>query len=251
MKTLLALLAALIIAPAIALTPSTSLAREVTVASLDWPPFSGKDLPDGGAGIAVLREVLAKKGHTLKVEFLLWDDAIKQTADGKFDGVYPSWPNDVPTDRFDRSSSIFKSPIVFVFPKSKMPSWSKLEDLKGKKLGAVKGYGYTEEARKLMSNGTLPTTEYDDDYKLMEGLVKGEVEYAIYDKYVARYCLKTIAKEKAGGFVIAPKELADLDLLVGVKKGSASKTVFDDAIKGENTRGMLTKYFSKNASLMK
>ena len=90
------------------------------VTSLDWQPFSGANLPEGGAGVAVLRAALKAEGIDLVVEFYPWTRAIETAKDPAYAGVYPSWPEDV-GDGFTRSTVLFKSPVGFVEPNP--PHW--------------------------------------------------------------------------------------------------------------------------------
>jgi polar amino acid transport system substrate-binding protein len=86
---------ALLIATAVLFSQVASAAETWKITSLDWQPFSGKALPEGGASIAVLRAALKAEGIELQVEFYPWTRAIETAKQPGYAGVYPSWPEDV------------------------------------------------------------------------------------------------------------------------------------------------------------
>ena len=192
------------------------------VTSLDWQPFSGANLPEGGAGVAVLRAALKAEGIDLVVEFYPWTRAIETAKDPAYAGVYPSWPEDV-GDGFTKSPVLFKSPVGFVEPKSAPLVWSKLEDLKGKTIGTVQDYGNTAEFMKLIKAGTIKTQVVVDDLTNIKKVAGGRVDGAFIDLANLQYFLKNDAKDLASQVQANPKVIDTKDLVLGINAKFSNK----------------------------
>jgi len=189
---------------------------------LDWQPFSGKALPEGGAGIAVLRAALKAEGIELVVEFYPWTRAIETAKDPSYAGFYPSWPEDVSAG-FSKSAVLFKSAVGFVEPKNKPLVWSKLDDLKGKTIGTVQDYGNTAEFMKLVKSGTISTQVVIDDLTNIKKVAGGRIDGAFIDLANLDYFLKNDAKDVAASVQANPKAIDTKDLVLGINEKFMNK----------------------------
>ena len=205
------------------LAATTGFAAEKwKVASLDWQPFSGKALPEGGAGIAVLRAALKAEGIELEVQFYPWSRAIKTAKDPSFAGFYPSWPEDVGAG-FTASAVVFKSPVGLVEPKAKPLVWNKLEDLKGKKIGTVQDYGNTQEFMKLIKEGVIKTEIVSDDLTNVRKVAGERLDAAFIDLANLDYYLKNDAKDLASKLQANKKIVETKDLVLAVNNSFTNK----------------------------
>lgn len=196
------------------------------VTSLDWQPFSGTGLPEGGAGVAVLRAALKAEGIDLVVEFYPWTRAIETAKDPAYAGFYPSWPEDV-GDGFVKSPVLFKSPVGFVEPKSAPLVWSKLDDLKGKTIGTVQDYGNTPEFMKLIKSGTIKTQVVVDDITNIKKVAGGRIDGAFIDLANLQYFLKNDAKDLAAQVQANAKVIDTKDLVLGINAKFANKNAVE------------------------
>lgn len=217
------------------------------VTSLDWQPFSGKALPEGGAGIAVLRAALKAEGIELEVEFYPWTRAIDTAKDPGYAGVYPSWPEDV-APGFTGSSVLFKSPVGFVEPKDKPLIWTKLEDLKGKKIGTVQDYGNTPEFMKLIKNGSIKTDIVVDDLTNIKKVAAGRIDGAFIDLNNLTYFLKNDAKDIASKVQANAKVIDSKDLVLAVNNTFTNKkaaAILNSGIAKINAEKIIKDYMEK------
>ena len=201
------------------------------IASLDWQPFSGKDLPEGGAGIAVLRAALKAEGIDLEVEFYPWSRALEKGAQADFVGIYPSWPEEVP-DGFDGSAMFFQSPVGFVEPKGKPLVWSSLNDLAGKKIGIVQDYGNTAEFMELVDSGVIDAKPVVDDLTNIRKVAGGRIDGAFIDLNNLEYFLMNDAKSLAGKVQVNGKVIDSKDLLLSINQNFPEKDVNDIVTRG-------------------
>jgi len=192
------------------------------VTSLDWQPFSGKTLPEGGAGIAVLRAALKAEGIGLEVEFYPWTRAIEVGKNPMYAGYYPSWPEDV-LEGFLKSPVFFKSPVGFVEPKDKPLSWTKLEDLKDKRIGIVQDYGNTPEFMALVKSGVIKTEVVQDDLTNIRKTAAGRIDAAFIDLNNLDYFLTYDAKDLKPKLQANAKTVDTKDLHLAVNNAFSNK----------------------------
>jgi polar amino acid transport system substrate-binding protein len=181
------------------------------VASLDWKPYSGESLREGGIGIVILRAALKAEGVDLVVEFYPWSRAIQKARDPAYAGLYPAWNEDI-LGRFIKSPALFKSPVGFVEPRNKPLVWSKLEDLKGKTIGIVQDYGNTHEFNVLVKKGVIKTEVVVSDVLNIRKVAAGRINGAYIDLNNLNYLLKNDVKDvaqkvQASSTVIETKDL--------------------------------------------
>jgi polar amino acid transport system substrate-binding protein len=187
-----------------------------TVTSLGWQPFSGPDMPEQGAGIHALREALKTEGIDLEVRFMPWKRAKAVAAnDDSVVGYYPSWPSEV-IDGFFASETVFTSPVGFAERSDDGISWQTPRDLTQYMVGTVGAYIYPDSFQKLVDDGSVRTTEVDDDATALRMVGAGRVDTAAIDKYVMQYQLNTNPglSGMSGDLSFDEKTLIDYDLVI-------------------------------------
>lgn len=241
------MLRVLMFATAVLLSMSAVAGEVWKVTSLDWQPFSGKALPEGGAGIAVLRAALKAEGIELQVEFYPWTRALDTAKQPAYAGVYPSWPEDV-AEGFTPSAVLFKSPVGFVEPKAKPLTWTKLEDLKGKKIGIVQDYGNTPEFMVLVKNGTIKGEVVVSDLMNIRKVAGARLDGAFIDLNNLSYFLKNDAKDIASQVQANPKVVDTKDLLLAINNGFTNKkasAIVSSGIAKINAEKIIKDYMEK------
>lgn len=202
-----------------------SSAKEIwIITSLDWPPFSGKELPGGGVGITVLRRALNAEGIELEVKFLPWSRAIVTAGDPTYLGVFPSWHEEVRAG-FSKSIVIFSSPVGFVEPRDKPLAWKKLTDLKGKLIGVVQDYGNTVEFNSLVKNKMIRTEIVQNDLDNIRKVALKRIDGAFIDLSNLDYLLKNDGKKFASKVQANSKVIKNKDLVLAINNKFANKNV--------------------------
>jgi polar amino acid transport system substrate-binding protein len=224
-------------------------AEKVKITSLDWPPFSGKNLAEGGAGVEVIREALRTQGIEIEVEFVPWSRAILEAKDPKFVGYYPAWPEDV-IEGFSASGAIFKSPVGFAEQVAKPLTWEKLDDLKGKKIGTVKDYGNTPEFNEKVKNGVISKEEVNDDETNVKKVGAARIDGAFIDLNNLEWFLKKDLKNLQGKVQANKKNLGEKTLHLAINKNSSFKEIdkkLEAGLKKINAEEIIKKWMDKNA----
>lgn len=121
-------------------------ARVVQVATINYAPFSGEELREGGFQTAVLRAAFIAAGHEPVFNFYPWKRAYAMTIDGRADFVTSIFFNEDRDKILNFSDTVYVGEVGLVALKSlKISEFSNLEDLKPYRIGVLAGAIFQEE----------------------------------------------------------------------------------------------------------
>lgn len=234
------------------LAPISAWSETVTVATLNWPPYTSADLPLGGATTEVVRQAFAKAGIQTRVSYLPWKRAIESAKDDA--GVVAYYPgyhcHHVPG--FVTSDPIGNGPLGFAEKVSHPVTWTSIADLVGQKLkiGTVLGYANTDEFDATVKAGLLHTVPAPDDATNLRKLAYGRIDVAVIDKLVMSYLLATNPSLKGDDKVLEfnSRPLAKKTLYIcfnDTKNGRALRDRFDKGLAQVDVADIVDRYFKE------
>lgn len=163
-------------------------ANTVHLTSLDWPPYSSKDLPNEGASIAVAKAAFAAMGYELKVTFLPWSRAVALAKNSdQYVGYFPEYFFE--TSDFVFSDAIGQGPLGFVEHQEAPIHWQTLDDLRGKTIGVVQDYVNTEAFDDKIANNEIDAEPVLTDAQNIMKVAHKRIELAVIDPYVLAHLL--------------------------------------------------------------
>lgn len=163
----------------------------LVVASLDhYPPYSGHDLKEKGFCPDVTKTALERAGYKVDVQLMDWRKVLENAASGKVDVITCSWHVSSRESFLLFTKLLHANRLVFAAPVVNAFEYTHLEDLKGKKVGVVAGYGYpssfleasyiqrvvgpsVEDNLRAVASGALDAT-LDD-----EGLMRNQLRHSL------------------------------------------------------------------------
>lgn len=163
-------------------------AEKITLASLDWAPYIGKELKNEGYVAELVKKAFEVSGYDAEITYLPWARTVEMTKNGEFDGYLPEYYADSLHENFLVSKPFPGGPLVLFKLKSKNISYSKLEDLKPYNIGVVRGYVNTQE---FDNASYLKKDEAKDDLTNLKKLRAGRIDLMVADKFVGLYIVKT------------------------------------------------------------
>lgn len=169
--------------------PAIAADKVVRLTSLDWPPYSGAALKDGGASVVVVRAALAAVDVKLEVEFLPWKRAV-ETARGNaaIAGYFPEYA-EVGAE-FVISDRIGTSPLGFAQRVEAPILWTSLANLKAvAPIGVVDGYINESAFDAAIADGSLKADVARDDATNIRKLAGGRMRAAVIDRNVLAWLL--------------------------------------------------------------
>lgn len=176
---------------------SSAMERPMRLTSLDWAPYTGADLPEGGETTRLLRQVFAEMGYQLQVDFLPWNHAVAQVRSGANGHLayYPEYPLQDP--KLLLSGAIGYSELGLVESTEKPLLLTNFLALANYRFGVVQDYLNMSELDLLIAANTLkPQVNLSDKDNVLQ-VARGQLDAAVIDKRVLQYLLKYDAEVKA------------------------------------------------------
>jgi len=229
---------------------STSVYAETfTFYSFEASPYACEKCPDQGALVKAVREILKSKGHTVDIKFLPYLRATKEATDKTISGYLPEWPSDLPAEGYTASKKIFESHVILVTLKSKPLVWNTLNDLKGKKIGTISGYGYGEEFTALEKKGVFKADPVNDEQTNLKKLQIGRIDALITNKESAYATIKE-AGLKSSDFDIQTKDVSIFPNIIGLNKShpkyAENLKIINETLTQEQVEKIIYDYVAKH-----
>jgi polar amino acid transport system substrate-binding protein len=165
----------------------------IYLATLEWPPYSGKNLPNGGETVEKVMTVFRRMGYDPQIEFLPWSRAVRGTSGESptYLGFFPEYPSD--NSHFLLSGSLGESVIGLAHKKSSKLDLSTIASLTKYRLGVVKDYINTQEIDRLIQSGEIKPNVAINDRQNLVSLLNNEIDIAVIDQRVMRHILENDA----------------------------------------------------------
>ncbi len=171
-------------------TAGTAAAQtEVRLTSIEWPPYSGAALPEGGASVALARAAFAAEGMRLTVTFLPFRRAVEDARrDPTIVGYFPEYA-EVEAD-FTPSVSFGLSPLGFAQLAQQPFTWTTVADLTAvQPIGVVTGYINETAFDLAVKERRLTVDTSNDDVANLRKMALGRLRAAVIDRHVLAYLL--------------------------------------------------------------
>lgn len=119
--------------------------KVITAAADPYPPFVDQSDPQEGLSLAIIRAAYKTQGYTVKMEFMPWVRAKTQVVGGKIDILPDVWMNDENLKTLQFGEPYAVNTVKFIKNVDDPFDYTGLESLKGKTIGTIKGYGYSDD----------------------------------------------------------------------------------------------------------
>ncbi len=232
------------------------LAQEklMRLASLEWAPYVGQNLPQFGLSSAIISSAAQKFGMQTRIEYFPWKRAMQLGGkDASYVGYFPAYYTKERAQECYFSQPIGASRVGLAYLKNNPLQFESVNDLAAQTkltIGVVYGYSNGDEFDVLVKQGRLKTEASASDGLNLRKLMIGRVHAAVVDEVVLRYLLKTdpMLSNYANQIAFHPHPLADLNLYVCFQmnsQGLEMKNALDRALQEMNLRKFEEDYFAK------
>jgi polar amino acid transport system substrate-binding protein len=164
------------------------------VATLDWPPYTGSELPSGGATSEVVRDAFAKAGLQADIVFRPWKRAIDMASKGSDDVVayFPGY-HCKHQDGFIASEPIGNGPLGFAEHIEAPISWDSIDSIgeQNLKIGTSLGYANTDEFDAKVKSGVIHVIPANNELPNLKKLIRKRVDAVVIDKFTLEYLKAT------------------------------------------------------------
>lgn len=234
-----------------ALQPALAAPPVMHLASLEWLPYTGRALPQGGMSAAVARAAAAHFGYGIKIDYLPWKRAMQEGGgDPDFSGYFPAYHTPERARQCHFSAPMGHSTVGFAVRVGEPLHWRTLDDLAPDKLGVVLGYSNGKAFDAMVAQGKLSIDASVSDTINLKKLLAGRVRAVVIDKAVLRYLLSTdpSLSTQREGVAFDDHPLAELTLHVCFQRtalGHKMQQSFDAALLETDIPKIENQYFEQ------
>jgi polar amino acid transport system substrate-binding protein len=189
--------------------------EKIVLATLEWEPYIGQSLKNNGYVAELVKEAFKRAGIDVELQFNQWTRTVGLSKAGKVDGYFPEYYNEEAKTHAVFSDPFQGGPIVFFKLKSRDLTFTKIEDLKGLKIGTVLGYTSTKEFDEATSFTKDPAKDELTNFKK---LVAGKIDLVVADKFVGLDLIKNNIPDKVNDIEFMSNSLQDMDLYLCLSK---------------------------------
>lgn len=143
------------------------------------PPFMYvKNGKAAGLYPFLVQEVFRKMEIPVTIQPLPWKRAIKE-ADAGQAGIAGIYKNPEREKKYDYSQALFQEKLVIFVRKENLFSYQKIDDLKGKKIGVIRGWSYGEKFDTAREKGMFVVEEAKGDAQNFKKLLRNRIDCVI------------------------------------------------------------------------
>jgi polar amino acid transport system substrate-binding protein len=224
--------------------------KRVVLTTLNWPPYTGYSIKDGGVMSAIVEEAFEKMEYNLKIEYHPWKRALALSKNNKnYDGVFPAYYSDDRAKDYYISDPIGSSTVGFAQRKNSPILYRDLRDLKKYSIGVVSGYVNEKEFDKLVSKKLLKVKPVSSDLINLKKLINKRLDTLVIDKLNMQYLISKyhILSKNKDNIEFNQKALEIKPLYVLFKKTKEGKELlkeFNRALKEVDIAKIEQEYFN-------
>lgn len=223
--------------------------RTVRLTSLDWPPYTGSELPDGGASVVVARAAFEAMGYELEVSFYPWNRAVNLARDGeRYHGYFPEYYASSIEAEFHFSDAMGSGPLGLAEQADNPFEWDSIEDLHGLRIGVVSGYVNTDAFDAAVAAGDIQGMEAPADSNNLRMLQAGRLQMTVIDQNVMNYLLATELPDAADSLSFNPRLLEDKSLHIcfsRTERGEELVEIFNQGLEKIDVEALMQSYFDR------
>lgn len=169
-----------------AVASDSKAAEPLTFVTTEFPPYMSEATPGGGVLVALTRAALSQSDFRPDVKFMPWARALAEVRSNRAHGLIGAWHS-----REREAYLVFPAPLLeteigFFARHNEVPAFSNLRELKGLRIGTVRGYANPVS----FLAADLDTEEEADDLANLRKLAAGRIDLVLIDRLVAEYLIE-------------------------------------------------------------
>lgn len=210
--------------------------KTVRLTNGEWAPYLSEKMPDYGTASKVVTDAFKAVGIDVKYGFFPWKRAFKIAENGKWDGSV-IWSKAAKREKtfYYSKEPVLNLKTVFFYKKGSGFKYTKMADLKGKKIGITLGYNYGPDFNEAVKNGVFKTDKAPEDATNLKKIFAGRIDGFACNEDVGKKIISKIFPGKESMFETAKVPLNTKGYyLILNKKNPANKELmkkFDEGFK--------------------
>lgn len=229
------------------LIPGAEAGEKVRLANGEWPPFTSEKLKHYGVYSHIVTEAFALEGLKVEYQFFPWARSYHNVKEGTWDGSL-TWAQTPEKKKYVFFSDpvLLHKKVIFHLKPFKF-NWRKIDDLKGLRIGAIRGYTYGEEFDQAAKSGSLHVEYTTNEMQNLKKLMTHRIQIFPSDIDVGYDLIRTrFTPEEAGLFTHHEKPIQKAYTCVIFTKKNPEKSrellaIFNRGLKKLKESGLYAK----------
>lgn len=224
-------------------------AAELNVATSEWIPYVGNDLPKQGMAIDIVNTALQRAGYQPVVSIKNWSRALEGTDVGYYDLIAAAWYSKKRAQHFVFSKPYLQNEIKLLKHVDSDFQYQSVMNLNGKLLGVIKDYAYGEAVDNAQGLLRVPGTH------VLENILRvlnRQIDLTLDDERVLQYQIRHNMSSNKDKLVMLPKPISTNGLHIAVSKQNPRHQeivqAFDKAIAGMKKDGSYERIIKAHAN---
>jgi len=144
----------------------------------EFVPYCSSSAFHKGFSSHIVEESFARQGHKVEFVFLPWKRALLEAKQGRHDASNWWVHSDERAADFIFSDAILERTVAFLYHKNKKNEfdWKEMDDLSGMRVGATRGYHYTDKLVAFRKTKKAIFEEVDTDEQNIRRLLLGRID---------------------------------------------------------------------------
>ena len=202
---------------------SPLFAAPVAVATGEYPPYLGAELPCGRLANGMLEQIANTADLDLSFDFMPWKRSFELLRRGDHN-ILSFW-SEIP----DADGLVKVGPVVtgrmtlFHLADTPIPKFDHISDVSGLTIGTIKGFTYDPDFWAHVESGAIDVDAAQTDVANMKKLLAGRIDAVIIDELVGRATLLAhFSAEDQAKIVISDSTIVNIDSFFWVAASEAS-----------------------------
>lgn len=185
-------------------------AERLQISTGEFSPWADEQAAHQGFVNRVIRAAFRRQGYTVEFSFWPWKRALVAARNGKVDATSFWYLSDEKQRDFYYSDPISEHRELFFYLKKRnLPPWEQLADLSALKIGATRGYTYTDHFWQMAGSGQLTVYEANTDELNFKKLLAGRIDVFPAGEVAGWRVLNAMADKPEDTFAVMEKPLAN------------------------------------------
>ncbi len=180
---------------------STLDAAELKMGGTEWSPYIGRELKDHGIAAEIVTKIFQNAGHGVEFMFFPWKRTQVLVKAGKLDGLAIAWYTKERAETMCYSLPYINTAIVLIKHKNDPFVYNKIDDLEGKNIGVIRGYGYL----KKIESDKIQKSFVSSLEQNLRKVVKGRIDLTLEEKLNAEKTIALLPQEIQTALTIIEK----------------------------------------------
>lgn len=165
---------------------TSAFARTIVAVGDPWPPFTDPKNPTDGLSLEIIRAAYKTQDYDVKMVYVPWARAEAGVKEGTYDILAATWHTPERTKSLRFSTPYAVNAIKFIKLKGDSFEYKGLDSLRGKRVGTVRGYGYSDA---FLKDAGFVREEVTGLMQNIMKVVDQRVDLTLDDEIVVRFIL--------------------------------------------------------------